>query len=1657
MCNLLRKAQREIVFPQTAQNARRSGALMKRNWIIAVAAGLAAAIVIGIAAWQLGWLSSGGKKGAPNGGLFSGLIKTMTPQQMAEAPDFAFRRVEIDTTKAQAEACIVFTRKLDDTGKTHYQDYISIDPETAVAAHVADQRLCLAGLKFNQTYTLTLKTGLPAATGEKLTEAETVPLELRDKPALVRFSGGIILPRDNTEGVPVTTVNIDKLKLKIIRVGDRLLSQIESGTVDQTTLYSYDATQLENSQGSLVWSGTMDVADVKNDSVVTLIPISDILKGKKPGAYVLIAGDAAKKADSSGEGEEGDSDSGSLATQWVIDSDIGLTTFQGANGLTVFARSYASAKPLEGVKLTLVARNNNQLANAITDSDGRADFSAGLFRGKGGDEPVVVMAYGNEQDFSFLDLRRPAFDLTDRGVGGRNTPGPVDAYLYTERGIYRPGETVQSVAMLRDRIGAAISAPLTLVAQRPDGLEVARTTISSGTLSAGSVAWPVSLSKMAPHGRWQISAYIDPKADPVGRVQFDVADFVPQRLKVTLTPEEKILHPGEDMHVKAESRFLYGAPASGLSGEGEARITHDENPFPALTGYSFGRIEDKFEDVLVTLTVPETDSAGVTTASGSVGDLADTTLPLKAVVKVSIHEPGGRTTDKTVELPVRSGDVMLGIRPDFDDGSVAENAKAGFEIIAVDANGKRIARNGLTYSWVRENTTYQWYQDNSEWKYQSVTRDRLVTSGSLSVGAGASAKLSQALPWGTYRLTISDAAAKTSSSYRFYSGWAASAAGDRPDRIPVAAGKPAYRDGETAHVSIKPNADGRALVVVAGDRVFSSKLINTSASGTTVDIPVSADWGPGAYVLVTDYRPLNEATGREPVRSIGVAWLGIDNAPRSLGVTIGGPQKILPRQRIMIPVLIKNLDGGENAWVTLAAVDEGILQLTEFKSPDPAAYYFGKRKLGVGMRDDYGRLIKPEKGAVGSLREGGDEFGGRPLAVVPTRTVALFSGLVKIGADGKVNVPLNIPDFNGELRLMAVAFSDKKLGAASRPLTVRDPVVADIVLPRFLAPGDHASAALNLDNVDGRSGNYTAVIKASGPVGMEGGAKQTVVTRDLAQGKRALIPIGLQGNGTGMATISLVLSGPQLKLNHSWQIEVRAPQLDIARDDVAPLDTQQSYTANASLLNDIMPGSANVALTVSSSHGYNNVPGLLRWLDKYPYGCIEQTTSAAMPLLYFNDMADLAGLPRNQALHDRIQNAVDTVLDMQNYAGNFGMWSAGSDADPWISVFALDFLSQAKSKAYIVPNDALKRGTGWLRQAATSDSNDDATRGYAFYLLARLGQGNLSDLRYFSDTKGPDMSSAIAAALTGAAAAQAGDRSRATVGFGRARDIAMQADPATYSTADYGSLVRDLAGSTALAMEGGAPQLVPALLKRTGDVDLRINDTTTQEKAWMLRAAYELTKQHSPLHILVNGQPAQERGGAVRVSPTLQQLNAGITFLNKGDAQVWRDASVQGTPSTPLPSEASGLTLSKAVWTMSGQPADLSHLKQNDRVIVALSGHMDNNFHRQMGAIDLLPAGLEIEMPLKSQDAKPYQFLGELTDTTMADARDDRFVAAFTIGGRYSGEKVKAPEPQPEFHLAYIARAITTGSYVMPAGVVEDMYAPGVHARTALGNLTIGQ
>ncbi|MGH6988869.1 MAG: alpha-2-macroglobulin family protein, partial [Stellaceae bacterium] len=1387
-------------------------------------------------------------------------------------PAFAYQRLDIDTAKPVAQACLVFTGKLDP--RVHYGEYLVLKPAVKVAIEVKGQRLCLTGLAFGKSYRAELRAGFPGAHGARLAAAHAVDLSLSNRPPLLAFRDGLILPRDNAAGVPITSINVNKIKLTLLRVPARLLSQIPLANFTERQVYGWDVESLKNQQAAVLWHGEMSVAAKPNQSVTTLFPLTEIIKDKKPGVYVLIARNAAQLLPKNG-GDEWTH----RAIQWVINSDIALTSFKGAGGLDIFARSLATARPLAGINLSLVATNNAVLAKAVTDANGHAHFDPGLLRGTGAVAPRAVMAYGADGDFTFADLTRPAFDLSDRGVGGRALAGPVDAFLYTDRGIYRPRETVEIMALIRDRHAEAITGvPVTLVARRPDGAVYRRVTLMDQ--GDGAVHEALVLTDTAMHGHWSVDAYLDPKGKSVGHAEFDVEDFIPEQLKVTLSGAPPFLHPGQKVTLGALAWFLYGAPAAGLDGEAEAVVSADPTPFRAYPGFHFGLVQQSFRDKIVPFKVAQTDAKGDTAVTGDLGDLGATTLPLKAQIRVSIFEPGGRSTVTQISVPVRTRPVMLGIHPLFTDDTVPEDTPGQFEIVALDEAGRPVARHGIDWSLVREVTEYTWYKAADGFHFQAATHDEPVAHGTIDLAADKLARLGHVLSWGYYRLTVDDSASGAATSYRFSAGWGGTLSADRPDKAEISPDKKRYHIGDIAHIAIRPPVSGKALVIIANDRILATKLIDVKAGGTIVDMPVTAAWGVGAYAIVAAYRPLTGSNPRTPVRAIGVAWMPIDAAARTLTLKLDLPKQIVPRHKLRIPITVTGSRG--TAYVTLAAVDEGILQLTNFASPNPTRYYFGKRRLGVEIRDDYGRLITAN-GVIGAIRSGGD-IGGRALTVVPTKTVALFSGPVKFDAQGKAVITLKIPDFEGDLRFMAVAYDRTKLGEVTQHLIVRDPVVSQVTLPRFLAPGDKSRLALDLHNLDGAPGGYHVAFSASGAVEFGAAASRDVA---LKKGQRKLETFALDAGKTGIGTIDLALTGPGgFSVARQWQIEVRSPQLPVTRTRIVLVKPGATVHLPPALLDGFLPGTGHLTLSYNS---IRTVPltALLASLDRYPFGCVEQVTSRAYPLLYLNNVAPMAGMSRDVGATARVQDAIDQLLDMQRAAGNFGLWAARGDAaKDWLSVYALDFLTAAAARNYHIPTDAYDRGIAWLRGIVAQSGTEIRTRLYAAYVLARVGAISLPDLRYIFDTDDQAKGiNAFAAAQLGAAMAFEGDRARAQTAFAIAEKLPFAKRGSLFGHYDnpdyYGSALRDWAGVMTMAAEAGETGVMAALYRRLEWVNEKPDDLTTQEKAWLLLAMAQITKHEAPVKIVVNGTPMTARDRPVTLNPTATDLAKGYVVQNE--------------------------------------------------------------------------------------------------------------------------------------------------------------------------------
>ncbi|HEX7075591.1 MAG TPA: MG2 domain-containing protein, partial [Hyphomicrobiaceae bacterium] len=901
--------------------------------------------------------------------------------------EHGFRLVDysVEQDLAAPRVCLQFSENLQ-RGQD-FSQYVAVDGQDAQALVPEGKQLCIEGLSHGRRYQVLVRAGLPSEVAEVLENQAELAIYVRDRSPSVRFTDrSYVLPSRGQSGIPVISVNTEKVAIEVYRIGDRsLISALMSGDL-QRQLSSYDLDQMRETSGARVYQGELAVAHRLNEEVTTAVPVGEAVPELKPGVYAMIAMPANSR-----------DQYGPHATQWFIVSDLGIVTFTGDDGIHAFVRSLATTQPLPNVSVRLVARNNEVLGTATSDARGYVRFEAGLTRGEGGAAPALLVAEAKNGDYAFLDLTSSAFDLTDRGVKGREPPGPIDAYLFTERGVYRPGEDVHLTALVRDRAGQASSVPVTLVITRPDGVEHTRIALTNDELGGRTTTLRLAPSSMT--GTWRARLHADPKDDPLANVAFLVEDFVPERLDLDIDPVSKVLAPEETGIVKIAGRYLYGAPAANLAVEGDIVVKPAADGLSAFPGYHFGLADEAVEPVRAPIeNLTKTDAEGRAELSLMLPPVPRSARPLQAELLLRLREPGGRAIERSVALPVDLRIARLGLKPLFRDLQLRENSTAEFDVILVGSDGRRASVRGAKWELVRLEQRWQWYSRDGYWTYEPMTLTRKVAAGVVDIGVDEPARVSAKVDWGRYRLEVaSPEPGGPVSNIVFTAGWYADEGADSPEVLELALDKPTYTAGEIAKLKIADRQGGRVLVSVLGEGLLASQEMELPAGGGEVSIPVERTWGPGAYVTAMLYRPMDEKAKRMPSRAIGVKWLPIDQSARTLSVALEAPAQVRSGTTLSVPVKITGLSEGEEARVTVAAVDLGILNLTRFEAPAPEGWFYGQRRLGTEIRDYYGRLIDGMRAERGRLRSGGDEGGGLAMQGSPPveEIVSLFSGIVR--------------------------------------------------------------------------------------------------------------------------------------------------------------------------------------------------------------------------------------------------------------------------------------------------------------------------------------------------------------------------------------------------------------------------------------------------------------------------------------------------------------------------------------------------------------------------------------------------------------------------------------------------------------------------------------
>jgi len=1550
--------------------------------------------------------------------LADALRPGIAPEDLARLWDrFGFRLLghDVDASGATPRICLTFSEDLSPT--RDYAPFVHTDA-SGVGLEVEGAQACLTGVAYGERYAVTARAGLPAATGDALPRDLPLEVYVRDRAPSVRFPGRTyVLPAAGPRAVPVETVNADLLALRLLRVSDRnLVNAIREGNFAQA-LSAWEGERFESLLAEPVWQGEARVAGTLNVATTSRLPLDD-LGALDPGVYVLRA-------------TVPDTDPWDVppATQWFLVSDLGVTTLSGADGVHVVVQRLSDARPVAGMRVTLLARSNRVLGEAETGAQGLVRFAAPLTRGTGAAAPAMVLIEG-DGDLAVLSLEEAEFDLADRGVEGREAPGPIDVFLTTDRGAYRPGETIHVTALVRDPGARAVAGlPLTARLLRPDGVEAARV-VSPRDLAGGHVV-SFPLGSDVPRGVWRVEVRADPDAPALASADVLVEDFVPERIDFELSLDaEGPVDPASPPELRIEARHLFGPPAVGLALSGSVSVFATPE-LPGWPGFVFGRHDQPVDAQRRALAgAATTDADGRLAAALPLERLELDARPYAMTVNATLLDGATRPVERNLTRPLRPTANVVGIRPAFD-GVLPEYAEAAFDLALVGTDGEAMPGE-LSWQVDRVETRYQWFSLGGSWQWEPVSQRRRVAEGVATVTDGPS-RIAVPVTWGRHELRVSyEGDAFAGASLAFSAGWyAAAAARDTPELLEVSLDATAYTPGDVARLRIVPDGAGIALVSVLADRVIETRLVEVDGE-TDVELPVTDDWGAGAYVTASLLRP-SDGPEHLPARSLGLAHATVDPGDRALAAVLVAPDEVRSRARLEVTLELPDAPDGP-AYATVAAVDLGALNLTGFDPPDPADHYFGQRRLGVAIRDLYGRLIDARTGALGEVRSGGgmDAEEAQGTGPLPAEDVlALFRGPVVV-EDGQAQVAFELPAFQGTVRVMAVVWTEEAVGQTHADVLVRDPVVVQPSLPRFMTPGDASRLRLELTHLTGPAGEMALEVAGHGIF-------RAPATVAIEEGERVVLDLPLRPTEVGDHAYRIALTTPDgERIVRELRLSVRHTDPEVARSTQFVLARGESFRFDEAALAGFRPGSARATL-VAGAGAALDLPGLIQRLIAYPYGCSEQIASSLSPLLWAPGTVVELGLLREAEVRERVQAGVDRLLTRQGRTGGFGAWSAGG-FDPWLDAYATDVLLRAEAQGAAVPPLALRMALDALRnRVAQAGSLHDGAAGaaYAFYVLARAGEAAIGDLRYYADTLAERFDTPLAAAHLGAALAAVGERARADAMFERARDLALAGAGSDGWRDDYGTVLRDRASVLALAVEAGTG--VVDRLQLAGLLERRapVHHLSTQEAVWSLRAAVAMGAAGQGL--VVDGETAT--GDAVRFFD-----GTPVTVRNAGAADVTVTLTAFGVPEEPPAAGGVGFTIHRSHYLVDGSGADLGDLRVGDRVVVLLEVRPDRGVPGGRLLIDdALPAGFEIDNAnlLRAGDVRSLDWLATGVEPAMTEARADRFLAAVDWTSEGS------------LRLAYVARAVSPGDFHYAAPTVEDMYRPTNRAVGETGRVTI--
>ncbi|MFQ5653795.1 MAG: alpha-2-macroglobulin, partial [Planctomycetota bacterium] len=1320
--------------------------------------------------------------------------------------------------------------------------------------------------------------------------------------------------------------------------------------------------------------------------------------------------------------------------------------------------------------------NNQLLSTAITGADGIARLAV-VEDHPDGPPWLVTARLGSDLGYLRPGSRQWAIDAA--GLAGRTWPESYEAFLYTERGVYRPGDAIHVTGILRDRAGGVPpSFPLMLHLRRGDGREIATATVTPPEEGQGVFHHAFATLTGARTGQYEVILTLPGSRERLGRVTAIVEEFLPVRLEMECATAADLFHGDDPPEVAIAARYLFGQPAAGLPW----RVTTRLEPLTFRSGShpGFCFTEEKPRRARkIDATGLELDPEGADRLAPELpGDLPPGLW--RVTFSATVTEPGSRSVSSRAEARHDSATRHLGLAlPQEGDHSLPAGRESVIRWVLLDAEDSlaKLPENDAEIAWellrVRWESILREVNGRAVWRQEE--RTERISAGAIEEtdaarGAGSIPVLCP--KEGFYRLRVTDPLTGIVTLLEFRAGDGNSIShrdDERPERLVLALDREGYRPGERATVTIESPFPGSLLMSLESDRVLATKVVEEADARATIEIDLPPDLRGGAFVAATLVRPIDPGEADwMPHRAFGVARIPIDSSPLRLPVAIEAASEVEPGGTLIISVETDPpADPRRPAVAHLWAVDEGILLASAYRTPDPGPFFHAPRRAVVRGADVYGDLLPDDHAAADLTYIGGDGARARrvrtsPVAARRRQPAVVWRAAMPVDEAGHLVAEIAVPELSGELRLMAVVVSGDRYGSTERPVTVTAPLLVESPWPRFAAPGDTLQVPLKIFNNSRHDLGVVPELFIDGPI-----TAAALPAALVAVPAMATESLWIEVTATGVGPVSVeacvtAASGDVAPLVARCRAELVCRPVAPLYKEAQVVRVEAGERLALAPRKRYLPGSARARVTVSALPAAELAPALEQ-LIAYPYGCVEQTASRLLALAVAVDEAsgfDATGR-RGEALRGMIDAGVTRLYSMQNHDGGLSYWPGSGSSSPWGSAHAAEAILEAKRAGAEVPASLegalLEYLARLLRNRRSEAALGANTRARMLSLLAVAGRPMQGRMALLSE-KPDDLDIAARAQLAlGWLALGRRDRALSLLGPGL---LGLEV-PFSASGRITSRVAQDAALLAALLSMEPEHEWVPLLAARVIDARRqgRWGNTLESSRALVALAAYRRFHREPAAftgRILHGGESTafdDEKAGKVVVDGADTRE---IVIESEGAGSLTVVATTEGLLAEPVPPRDHGLVARRRWLDSDGGPLDLAALRVGDllfvEVTLAVKGAPAGTRHDNIVIVDALPAGLEVENPrlATSISARDHAAAGRRERARTPDTPDrieflDDRVLIFTSAS------------VRERRFRYPLRAVTAGSFAVPPLEASSMYLPELSSLTTASRLEVAR